>query len=65
MNAEDYIDFIMDGEMFDFWIESSEELGQVIMMEDGAGYHNGVANVRRRELEKDWVAGLGAWNLAF
>jgi len=27
MNADDYVDFIMDGEMFDFWMESSEELG--------------------------------------
>jgi hypothetical protein len=53
MNSEDYVDFIIDREMFDFWIESCEELGQVIMMEDGASYHKGVAKVRREQLEKD------------
>ena len=53
MNANDYVNFIMDEEMFDFWMKSCEELGQVIIMKDGAGYHNEIANVRRRELEKD------------
>jgi len=26
MNAHNYVDFIINREMFDFWIESSEEL---------------------------------------
>jgi DDE superfamily endonuclease len=63
MNAHDYVDAIMDGEMFDFWMESSEELGQVMMMEDGAGYHKGVATKRREQLEQDgWQGwGPGTW----
>jgi hypothetical protein len=39
MNAAEYCDAILDGEMFDFLVESSEELGCVMMMEDGAKYH--------------------------
>ena len=63
LNATEYVKVIMDGEMFDFWIESSEELGQVVMIEDGAGYHKGVASVRREQLEKDgWQGwGPGTW----
>jgi len=53
INANDYVDFIMDGKMFDFWMESCEKLGQVIMIEDGADYYNRVANMRKKELEKD------------
>jgi hypothetical protein len=53
MDSLDYVDHIMDGEMFDFWMESSEELGQVVMMEDGAGYHQKAATVRRKQLEED------------
>ena len=53
MNSKDYLDIVIDGEMFDFWMESSEELGQVIIMEDGAGYHQKAASVRRKQLEKD------------
>ena len=59
MNAHDYVDAIMDGEMFDFWIESSEELGQAMMMEDGAGYHKGVATKRREQLQHDGWQGWG------
>jgi hypothetical protein len=63
MNADDYADFIMDGEMFDFWMENCKELGHVIMMEDGAGYHKGVAEAKRGQLEKDgwqsWGQELG------
>jgi len=40
-------------------MESCEELGQVIMMEDGAGYHKGAASVRREQLEKDRLQGWG------
>lgn len=63
MNSHDYVDYIMDGEMFDFWMESSEELGQVVMMEDGAGYHQKAASVRRMQLEQDgWIGwGPGSW----
>ena len=63
MNAHDYVDAIMDGEMFDFWMESSEGLGQVIMMEDGAGYHKGITTKRREQLEQDgWQGwGPGTW----
>ena len=63
MNAEEYCDIIMDGEMFDFWIQGSEELGALLMMEDGAAYHQGCATVRRKELEKDgWIGwGPGTW----
>jgi transposase len=63
MDSHDYVDYIMDGEMFDFWMESSEELGQVVMMEDGAGYHQRAASVRRKQLEEDgWIGwGPGSW----
>ena len=63
MNAEEYCDKILDGEMFDFWMASSEEVGCVTMMEDGAKYHRGCASVRRSQLEKDgWVGwGPGTW----
>jgi hypothetical protein len=45
----------MDGEMFDFWQSSMEECGHVLMMEDGAPYHQDVATKRRKELEKmEW-----------
>jgi len=63
MNAEEYCEIIMDGEMFDFWMQGSEELGALLMMEDGAAYHQGCATVRRKELEKDgWIGwGPGSW----
>ena len=63
MDSHDYMNHIMDGEMFDFWMESSEELGQVVMMEDGAGYHQNAANARRKQLEEDgWIGwGPGSW----
>ena len=59
MNAAEYCDVILDGEMFDFWMESSEELGCVMMMEDGAKYHRACASVRRAQLEKDGWRGWG------
>ena len=52
INAKEYCDVIMDGEFFDCWQEASEELGYVMMMEDGAPYHKGAATIRRKELEK-------------
>lgn len=44
-------------------MESSEKLGQVVMMEDGAGYHQKVAIVRKKQLEEDgWIGwGQGSW----
>ena len=56
MNAVEYRDIIMDGEMFDFWTQSSEEVGCVLMMEDGVPYHRGCATARRKELEEmRWI----------
>ena len=53
MTAKKYLDLIMDGGMFDFWLEGMEDMGNLLMMEDGALYHKGVASERRVELEKD------------
>ena len=40
-----------------------EELGEVLVMEDGAPYHKGVASVRRKQYEKvGWIGwGPGFW----
>jgi transposase len=63
MNAQEYCDIIMDGEMYDFWEQSSEELGYVLVMEDGAPYHMGCATTRRKELQEvGWLGwGPGTW----
>ena len=63
LNGEDYCSQVLDTELFDFWINSMEELGDVLIMEDGAPYHNGVASVRRKQYEKDgWIGwGPGVW----
>lgn len=63
MDAKMYRDLIMDGEMFDFWIEGMEDCGNILMMEDGAPYHRGCATVRRKELEEvGWIGwGPGTW----
>jgi transposase len=63
MTAAKYLAVIMDGEMFDFWMEGMEDVGYLLMMEDGAPYHKGVASQRRMELEKDgWIGwGPGTW----
>ena len=53
MTAEKYLNLIIDKEMFDFWLEGMEEVGNLLMMEDGAPYHKGVALKRRAELEQD------------
>ena len=56
MNAKTYRDLIMDGEMYDFWIEGMEDMGWLLMMEDGAPYHRGLATERRKELEEvGWI----------
>ena len=59
LTALDYRDIIMDGEMFDFWIEGMEDVGYLVMMEDGAPQHQGAAAVRRAQLEKDGWVGWG------
>ena len=51
MNSEDYIREIMDEELFDFWLEGMEETGQLLVMEDGAGYHQKAATLRRQQLK--------------
>ena len=63
LNAEQYCSQILDGELFDFWNISMKELGNVLVMEDGAPYHTGVASVRRKQYEKDgWIGwGPGSW----
>jgi len=62
LNAEEYCDQILDKELFDFWLMSMEELGDVLVMEDGAPYHRGAASVRRSQYEKD---GLLSWGPGF
>ena len=53
MTIEKYIKIILDGEIFDFQIESMKELRYVIMLKDGASYHQGIASVRKEHLEKN------------
>ena len=62
-NAREYVDVIMDGELSNRWQQGMEELGDVIMLEDGAGYHQGATSIRRRQYEKDgWQGwGPGVW----
>src|SRR5436190_23954346 len=45
LNIEDYCSQILDKELFDFWMISIEELGKVVVIEDGALYHSGVISV--------------------
>jgi len=59
MTAEDYLAQILDGELFDFWMEGMEECGHVLVMEDGAPYHRGVATKRREELSASGWEGWG------
>jgi hypothetical protein len=59
MNARDYVDEIMDKELFDFWITGMEDVGYILVMEDGAPYHQGVATLRRKQLETDGWEGWG------
>ena len=63
MNAKEYLKIIMDEEMFDFWLDSMEKIRYVLMMKDGAEYHQGVASRRRLELEGvGWLGwGPGSW----
>ena len=63
MDAQRYLDVIMDRAMFDFWLEDMEDVGYLLMMEDSAPYHKGVAAQRRVQLEEDdWIGwGPGTW----
>ena len=63
LNAKEYCEIIMDGELFTFWIDGMEDAGYVLVMEDGAPYHRGAASIRRKELEKcGWIGwGPGTW----
>ena len=47
----------MDNELFDFWTSSIGELGDVLIMEDGAGRQEGVATKRRKEYERGRAGG--------
>jgi transposase len=62
-NAREYVDVIMDRELFDRWAKGMEELGDIMIMEDGAGYHQGVATQRRKQYQQDgWQGwGPGTW----
>ncbi len=61
--SQNYVDEVMDKELFDFWMSSMEEVGDILIMEDGVGYHQGAATRRRKEYEKDgWTGwGPGTW----
>src|SRR5437762_6864735 len=63
LNTETYIQEIMDKELFDFWQEAMEDCGHVMVMEDGAPPHMGIAEARRRQLmEYGWEGfGPGTW----
>ena len=63
LNAEEYYDQILDKDLFDFWVTSMEELGEVLVMKDRASYHKGIASVRRKQYEKDDLLswGSGIW----
>jgi len=52
MIALEYRDIVMDGEMFDFWMEGKEDAGYLLMMEDGAPQHQGAASVRRAQFRR-------------
>jgi hypothetical protein len=60
LNAVEYCTQIMDGELFDFWADGMEELGDLLIMEDGAPIHQGAAS--RRRTEYAWIGwGPGTW----
>jgi hypothetical protein len=62
-NAEAYLKEILDKELFDFWMEAMEDRGHIWVMEDGASSHQGVAEVRKKQLEEwGWEGwGPGTW----
>src|SRR5579859_6987387 len=50
LKVQQYCAEILDKELFDFWMESMEDVGYVFVMEDGAPYHEGCTTKRRKEL---------------
>ena len=50
----------MDGELFNRWKKGMEELGDLLIMEDGAAYHQGIVS-RRREQYQWQGQGPGSW----
>jgi len=62
LNAKDYCSQVLDTELFDFWMNSMEELGDILIMEDGVPYHKGIASVHHKQYKKDsWIG----WRLRF
>ena len=59
LDAETYMTEIMDKELFDFWQKAMEECGHVMVMEDGAPPHMGVAGARKKQLEEHGWEGFG------
>ena len=53
MNARDYVDEIMDKELFEFWMSSMEDVAHLMVIEDRAPYHQSVATLRRNQLKED------------
>jgi len=39
MNAERYQEQVLDGIFFDYWMQMSEERGQILFQQDGAPSH--------------------------
>jgi transposase len=58
-NSQEYVKEIMDRELFECWSRGMEELGDIIIMEDGAGYHCGAATARRKQYQEDGWQGWG------
>ena len=48
LNVEEYCEQILDKDLFDFCLTSMEELGEVVVIEDGILYHRGAASVCRK-----------------
>src|SRR5438552_1227095 len=63
ITARMYTDIVMDGELFDFWLKGMEECGNLMIMEDGALFHQGCATTRRKQLEQmGWIGWRpGTW----
>ena len=58
-NAEEYMDVIMDGELFNRWKKGMEELGDLLIMGDRAGYYQGIASRRREQYQWQGFPELG------
>jgi len=60
ITVKKYLNLIINREMFNFWLEEMENVGNLLMMKDELPYHKGVASERRAELEKDEWIGWGS-----